>query len=400
MRCNSQRIFGVEQNEPLIVGFAETPYTLASGRSVFELAGDAHAQLLESTGLDNRAIDGLVACLSTTEAGNVFWTPYLADALGLELDFCQGMDLGGASFVTGVARAALAVRAGLCRRVVVIAADAPSTVNRSDPRGYRSEWQDTVGLMGPPGTFGLLSSRYEAEYGPVQDALAKLAVTQRQHALLNENACVKLRQPLTADDYLRARQISTPINLLDCVMSCDGANAVLVTSQREAGELASKAVRILGFGEKTNQDIADPLPDITRSGHAVAGAKAFRESGLRASEISMLQPYDDFLIAIILQLEALGFCPQGGGRQFVLDTDISWRGALPINTGGGQISCGQPGLAGGGVNFVEAVRQLRGEAGSRQITNPCNAIVTGIGSIPYIRNWGVSAVMILGSAAS
>jgi acetyl-CoA acetyltransferase len=389
----------LDQNEPLIVGFAETPYAVATGRSVLDLAGDAHAALLEATGLDNRAIDGLVVCASTTEASNPFWSAYFADGLGLELDFCQGMDLGGASFVAGVARAGLAVRAGSCRRVVVIAADAPSTVNRSDPRGYRPEWQDTVGLMGPPGAFGLLSSRYEAQYGPVQDALAKLAVTQRQHALLNDNACAKLRKPLTADEYIGARQISTPINLLDCVMSCDGANAVLVTSRREAGALAERAVRILGFGERTNQDIADPLPDVTRCGHAAAGARALRESGLRPADIAMLQPYDDFLIAILLQLEALGFCPPGGGRQFVLDTDISWRGRLPINTGGGQISAGQAGLAGGGLNFVEAVRQLRGEAGARQVADRRNAMVTGIGSIPYIRNWGVSAVMILGGAA-
>jgi acetyl-CoA acetyltransferase len=389
----------LDQNEPLIVGFAETPYTVASGRSVLDLAGDAHAQLLESAGLGNDAIDGLVVCASTTEAGNPFWSAYFSDALGLELDFCQGMDLGGASFVAGVARAALAVRGGLCRRIVVIAADAPSTTNRSDPRGYRPEWQDTVGLVGPPGAFGLLSSRYEAQYGPVQDALAKLAVTQRAHALMNDHACAKLRKPLTADEYLAARQISTPINLLDCVMSCDGANAVLVTSRREAGALAARAVRIRGYGERTNHDVANPITDITRCGHAAAGERALRESGLRVADIAMLQPYDDFLIAILLQLEALGFCPPGGGRQFLLDTDVSYRGRLPINTGGGQISCGQAGLAGGGLNFVEAVRQLRGEGGARQVARPHNAMVTGIGSIPYIRNWGVSAVMILEGAA-
>jgi acetyl-CoA acetyltransferase len=389
----------LDQDEPLIVGFAETPYTVASGRSVFDLAGDAHAQLLESTGLGNDAIDGMVVCGSTTEAGNPFWSAYFSDALGLELDFCQGMDLGGASFIAGVARAALAVRAGACRRVIVIAADAPSTMNRSDPRGYRPEWQDTVGLMGPPGAFGLLSSRYEAQYGPVQDALAKLAVTQREHALLNEHACAKLRKPLTAEEYLNARQISTPINLLDCVMSCDGANAVLVTSRRHAGALASRALRIRGYGERTNHDIANQVTDITRCGHAVAGEKALRESGLQPADIAMLQPYDDFLIAILLQLEALGFCRPGGGRRFVLDTDTSFRGRLPINTGGGQISCGQAGLAGGGLNFVEAVRQLRGEAGARQVAHPRNAMVTGIGSIPYIRNWSTSAVMILEGAA-
>jgi acetyl-CoA acetyltransferase len=385
----------VDPNEPLIVGMAETPNVTASGRSVFDLAGEVHAALLESTGLDNGAIDGLVACASTTEAGNPFWTAYLADALGMELDFCQGMDIGGASFICGVARAAMAVRAGACKRVVVIAADAPSTVNRSDPRGYRPEWQDTVGLMGPPGAFGLLSSRYEAQYGPIQDALAKLAVSQRNHALLNDNACSKLRKSLTEQDYINARLISSPINLLDCVMSCDGANAVLVTARQHAGDLAAGAVRIRGFGERTNHELSDPVADITRSGHSIAGARALREAGLKPSDVRMLQPYDDFLIAVLLQLEALGFCAPGQGRRFLLDNDISHRGVLPINTGGGQISAGQAGLAGGGLNFVEAVRQLRGEGGARQVSDPRNAMVTGIGSIPYIRNWGVSAVMIL-----
>jgi acetyl-CoA acetyltransferase len=388
----------VDPNEPLIVGIAETPNSTASGRSVFDLAGEVHAALLESTGLDNGAIDGLVACASTTEAGNSFWSAYLSDALGLELDFCQGMDIGGASFVCGVARAAMAVRAGVCKRVVVLAADAPSSVNRSDPRGYRPEWQDTVGLMGPPGAFGLLSSRYEAQYGPVQDALAKLAVTQRNHALLNDNACSKLRKPLTEKDYISARLISSPINLLDCVMSCDGANAVLVTARQYAGDLAEKAVRIGGFGERSNYELSDPVADITRTGHSVAGAKALQAAGLKPSEIRMLQPYDDFLIAVLLQLEALGFCAPGQGRRFLLDNDISFRGKLPINTGGGQISCGQAGIAGGGTNFVEAIRQLRGESGARQVADPRNAMVTGIGSIPYIRNWGVSAVMVLEGA--
>jgi acetyl-CoA acetyltransferase len=389
----------LDPNEPLIVGFAETPYVTASGRSVFDLAGEVHAALLESVGLENRAIDGLVTCASTTEGSNPFWSAYLSDALGLELSFCQGMDLGGASFVCGVARAALAVRAGICKRVVVIAADAPSSANRSDPRGYRPEWQDPVGLMGPPGTFGLLSSRYEAQYGPVQDALAKLAVSQRVHALLNENACAKLRKPLTEQEYRDSRLISSPINLLDCVMSCDGANAVLVTSRRHAGPLAARAVRVRGFGERVNHDLSDPVADITRVGHSVAGATALQQAGLSPSDIRMLQPYDDFLIAVLLQLEALGFCAAGKSGRFVLENDISFRGTLPINTGGGQISCGQAGLAGGGLNFVEAVRQLRNEGGARQVADPRNAMVTGIGSIPYVRSWGVSAVMILEGAA-
>ena len=383
-----------------VVGYAETKYAVASGRSVFDLAGEAFASVIESTEIEAREIDGFVACASTTEACNPFWSAYLADYLGLEVDFCQGMDLGGASFVAGVARASLAVAAGECRCVLVLAADAPSTLNRSDPRGYRPEWQDPFGLMGPPGTFGLLSSRYDHQYGLKAEALAKLAVTQRKHALLNDNACDKLRKPLTTEDYLASRKISDPINLLDCVMSCDGANAVLVMAREEAEARGiARAVRISGYGERTNYEIREPLADVTHAGHAVAAQKALRASGVQVDAVSMLQPYDDFLIALVIQLEQMGFCKIGQGCDFVLDNDLSFSGKLPLNTGGGQISCGQAGFAGGGLNFVEAVRQLMGEGGARQVCTPRNALVTGIGSIPYVRNWSVSSVMILEGAA-
>ena len=109
----------------------------------------------------------------------------------------------------------------------------------------------------------------------------------------------------------------------------------------------------------------------------------------------MFHPYDDFLIAEMLQLEQIGFCGRGEGSRFLLDTDVSFKGTLPINTGGGQLSAGQPGLAGGGLNLVEGIRQMFGEAGQRQVKNTGNAMVTGIGVIPYGRNWGTSSVLIL-----
>jgi acetyl-CoA acetyltransferase len=113
------------------------------------------------------------------------------------------------------------------------------------------------------------------------------------------------------------------------------------------------------------------------------------------ADIRMFQPYDDFTIAVQMQLESLGFCRRGEGADFILDTDLSYKGKLPLNTSGGQISAGQPGLAGGGLNLVEAVRQLFGEGGQRQVADPRNALVTGIGVIPYGRNWSTSAAMIL-----
>ena len=112
-------------------------------------------------------------------------------------------------------------------------------------------------------------------------------------------------------------------------------------------------------------------------------------------DIRMIMPYDDFLIALIITLEDIGFCAKGQGCEFVMNTDLSHKGTLPLNTSGGQISAGQPGLAGGGLNLVEGVRQMFGEAGARQVSDPRNCMVTGIGVIPYGRNWGVSGVLIL-----
>ena len=280
--------------------------------------------------------------------------------------------------------------------MLVVASDAQSSYPPTEQGGQRHEFQYPVGLRGPTGVFGLLSQRYRHQYGLKDEALAKLAVTQRNHALLNPNAVAKLKAPLTEADYLNSKMVSAPLRVLDSVMVCDGANGVLVTSTENAKRLGlKKMIYPVGYGEMTNYKVDELLADITESGFNFAGPRAFAQAEMKPSDIRMFQPYDDFLIAILLQLEQLGFCKRGEGSDFILKTDFSYKGQLPLNTGGGQISAGQPGLAGGGVNLVEAVRQMFGEAGERQVSDPKNALVTGIGSIPYGRNWSVSNVLIL-----
>jgi len=379
-----------------IIGWAETKIELRSGRSVYDLAGQAFAEVLENAGVDKSDVDGMAVNASFSDCGNPFYSPVVSAYLGLELDWCQTTDLGGGSVTGNVARAAAAIRSGMCETAVVLAADAQSTQNKQSIEAFRAELQYPVGVMGPPGYFGLLSRRYDAQYGLDPMALAKLAVTQRNHALLNDRACERLRRPLTAEEYLKSPMISDPIRMLDCVMVCDGASAVLVTSTRHARELgAKKMIHPLGYGERVNYNETDPCPDITAIGHRAAGRKALEAAGMSIADIQMFHPYDDFLIAIVLQLEQLGFCRIGEGCKFVHDHDLSFTGDLPLNTGGGQISAGQAGLAGGGHNLVEAVRQLFGEAGARQVKGKNNAMVTGIGWIPYARNWGSSTVMVL-----
>jgi acetyl-CoA acetyltransferase len=259
---------------------------------------------------------------------------------------------------------------------------------------YRREWTEPYGLMGPPGAFGLLSRAYEAKYGLDYRMLGKIAVTQRNHALLNDNACEKLRVPITVDDYLNSRVIADPIRLLDCVMRADGAAGLIMMSRRRAREKGlAKCVIPIGYAERTNFKGGENLVDVTKSGHEICGKKALGEAGLTIKDIASFHPYDDFIIAIMLQFEAFGFCKAGEGMAFIRDHDFSFNGDLPLNTGGGQISAGQAACS--SHNLIEAVRQLRSEAGKRQVKNTDNALVTGIGWINYGRNWGSSAALVL-----
>jgi acetyl-CoA acetyltransferase len=139
----------------------------------------------------------------------------------------------------------------------------------------------------------------------------------------------------------------------------------------------------------------DFTAEVIDTGFSVVGPEALKKAGMTVQDVRMLQPYDDFLIALMLMMEQVGFCKPGEGSDFILSNDFSHLGNLPLNTGGGQISAGQAGLAGGGTNLVEAVRQLLEEGGARQVPDPRNALCTGIGMIPYGRNWGVSNVLIL-----
>jgi acetyl-CoA acetyltransferase len=380
----------------VIAGYSETKVEFRSGRSAYDFAGEVFAQLLENTGVEKDAVDGMSITVPLSECTNPFFAVYMSDALGISPTWLNYGAIGGCSVTGGVARAMAAIRDGQCEIAVVLSGDAPSSNWGANYRAYRPEFQDIIGVQGPPATFGLLMSRYREQYGLDDEALGKIAVTQREHALLNDNTYEKLKKPINVQDYLDSRVIADPLRLLDCVMFCDGANAVMVMSEDKAKSLGiEKTIRPTAYAEVTNFNGNKSCPDITESGFLQVGPKVFEKSGLKPADIDMFHPYDDFIIAVMMQLEQFGFCDIGKGSEYVMATDLSYKGDLPLNTGGGQISAGQPGLAGGGLNLVEATRQLFGEGEARQVDNPKNALVTGIGVIPYGRNWGTSAAMIL-----
>jgi len=386
----------LQQREVAIVSYAETPLMRRGEKSALELAADVLQELLQPLGLQPKDANGLALTMAQSELGDPFWSNLVAETLGITPSWMQVADMGGASFIANIARASAAIHAEMCDVVVCMAADAPTRQFLMRPAGYRQEFADSVGYSGPPMVFGLLSSAYDDKYKLPLDALAKLAIAQRDGALLNPLACEAFKKPLTADDYLNSRMIADPIRMLDCVMRCDGGNGVVLMSTQKAQSLGIETrVYPTAYREISNFDAQQTIEDITVSGFTQVGPQALADVEMKASDIHMLHAYDDFLIAVLLQLEQIGFCKAGESGAFIQQIDISYKGMLPINTGGGQISAGQPGLANGGVNCVEAVRQLMGQAGARQVKRPRNAMVTGIGSMQYARNWGTSAVMIL-----
>lgn len=379
-----------------IVAYSETKIERRSGKTTFEFAADAMEQILGRTGLKPSDIDGFATNVAHSESANQYATAYLCDALGISPRFMQVSDHGGGAGLACISRAAMAIQAGMCETVLVLGADAPTTSWQGKNLGYRPEFWDPTGIQGPAGAFGLLMHRYMEQYDLKFEALGKLAMSQREGAVLNDNALASLRKPITIDDYLNSRAISSPLRLLDAVMFADGGNGVLMMSTERARAMGHKSfVHPIAYSEIVNFNGRAAQPDITETGFSVVGPDVLDKAGLAAADIRMFHPYDDFLIAVMLQLEQIGFCKRGEGSDFLLETDVTWRGALPINTGGGQISAGQIGLASGLTNLVEAVRQMFGEGSERQVADVSNALVTGIGIIPYGGNWSVSTAMML-----
>ncbi|MBM3486224.1 MAG: thiolase family protein [Alphaproteobacteria bacterium] len=380
-----------------MVAYGETRVERRSGKNAYEITAEVAEQLFARTGLVPKDIDGIAFTVPQSEAPNPFWSNYASDYLGITPRWCQKTDIGGASAIGNVARAAMAIKAGLCETVMLLHADATSTQNLSRFGCYRNEFWEPVGIQGPPGAFGFLMTRYAAQYNLDYRGLGALAVAQRNGANVNPNAYEPFRkEKISIDTYINSRMVSYPLRLLDSVMPADGGNGLIVTSTANARRRGwTKRAYPIAYREITNFLGAEACPDITETGFSVVGPEALKQAGMKPKDVKMFHPYDDFLIAVMLKLEQFGFCKRGQGSQFLRDTDLSPTGRLPINTGGGQISCGQPGLAGGGLNLTEAVRQMFGEAEGRQVPKPDNAVVTGIGVIPYGRNWGTSNAMVL-----
>lgn len=374
----------------VIIGYGQTEYHKHPQHEVLWYLADATRRALAHAGINKREVDGLAVSSFMLAPDN---TATIAEQLGMTLRWGYLGTFGGAEQVIGVLRAARAIQHEEADVVVVVAADAFNVERHMSMMNVFNtgfEYLAPYGMGGTNGLFAMLECRHRYEFGTKREQLGKLAVTQRRNAQLNPNAL--LRSPMTLDDYLNARLICDPIRLYDCVLPCSGGEAVVVTSERRARTLRRPAINILAGAERTNYRPKDLM--LLEGGWAEFSPKLFRDAGLTHDDIDMLQLYDDYPIMELIQIEGLGFCGKGEGGQFVEETDISLQGNLPINTGGGQLSCGQCGAGGAAIGLTEAVMQLQGEANVRQVHGAKTALVTGFGMVGFVKGLCQSALIL------
>ena len=387
------------RGEVAIVGYGRTPYSRAKpGEPVLnvdEYIAWAADLALQKAGMSKNDFDGQGLGVSHAEvAHTVNWSAATAENLGISPQVLLRADQGGASAASMLIRAAAMIHAGIVDRVLVVGADTPLNIPSVAPglplspertRGVYWDFQGPFGVMGASAQFALVQTRYMHEHALTSEQLGKIAVSARYHASLNPGAIY--RTPFTLDDYMNSRLLSDPIRLLDCVPIVNGGLAYIVTSGKTARSITDKPVYLRGFGEINNYYHGSrALPDITTTGFVQSTPQAMKMAGVQHKDINFLQPYDDYPFIAMMTIEDFGFCKKGEGGRFVEEHDLSFNGDFPMSTDGGQLSGGQPGGAiGGFMPLVEAVTQLRGEAGVRQVKNASTGAACGFGGIPYGR---------------
>jgi acetyl-CoA acetyltransferase len=371
------------------VGYGSTEYSRKSEASVLWYYAEAIRGALQQAGLHKNDIRGL----SITTQVSTDYSPHVAEQLGLEVDWVLNGDYGGAGGVMSVRRAADAIEAGHVDLIVLVGGNSfDRSIPQQRPLEYqRANYVDVYGYGGPNSLMALVQRLHMAQYGTTLEQTGKIAVAQRENALNNPQAL--FREPMSMDDYLNSRMISDPIRLFDCVMPCSGAECVILASEEKAKQITDKPVYLITDAERSHYQVANMLPDKTTFGMKVVGDRIFSE--IKREDIDFFEIYDDYPIAVMIQIEDLGYCRKGEGGKFVDAHDLTYRGDFPVNTGGGELSVGQAGLAGGFLHIVEALRQLRGEAEGHQVKKAERALVTGIGWLNYGRNLGTTAALVM-----
>lgn len=330
---------------------------------------------LRDAGLSLGEVDGLFAGMQT----EFLSTLSIAEYLGIKPRFSDNNRLGGSSFLVHTQQAALALQAGLCDVALIVYASNQRTALGRLQTSISGGWSVTEAPYAarfPVSSYALSAARHMHEYGTTRNDLANVAVSARLWAQKNPEAFS--RDTLSVDDVLSAPMISSPLGKHDCCLVTDGAAAIVMVRSERAKDLRRKPVYLLSAASEHWHKQISSMPDLCATAASASGQRAFQAAGMQTSDIDVVQIYDAFTISTIMLLEDLGFCPKGEGGRFISDGHIAPGGSLPVNTNGGGLSFGHPGMY-GLFTLAEGTRQLRAECEERQVVDAQTCLCQGSG---------------------
>lgn len=364
-----------------LVGAAEADRIgVVPDKHALQLHAEAATSALGHAHLTLADVDGLFTC-------GVDFMPALlvAEYLGVRPRITGSNSIGGSSFVAHVHEAVAAIASGAAD-VVLITHGETRRSNRKrgvtgrpahdDPWLPDWQWERPWGVAAPPAAYALAASRHMAQYGTTSEQLAEIAVATRAWASLNPRAMH--RDPLTVDDVMASPWLVYPFHVLDCCLVTDAGGAVVLTSTDRARSLDVPVVEVLGSAVASTHHMITEMPDLTVTPAATSGPAAFAQAGVDPSMVDVAELYDSFTYTVLVTLEDLGFCAKGAGGEFVSGQRTAPGGEFPLNTSGGGLSYTHPGMFGMFL-LIEAVRQLRGECGDRQVDDATLGVVHGMG---------------------
>jgi acetyl-CoA acetyltransferase len=335
-------------------------------RSTDDLLLEAITGAAENAGLTLADIDGIAGGRSSTASAATAFPGYWSELLGHSVRYFSNVDAASAAHCGNMLHASLAVATGLARNIVCIgggsrgASRAEAVQKMAYAHGeFDVSWGTVV-----PSWFALIARRHMHEYGTTSEQLAEVAVSTRKWASMHPQA-IK-RDLITIADVVNSRMISDPLHMLDCCLSNDGAGALVISRAACAADGPNRPIYMLGGAEDyTFRGYVGTGHDWLKSGALYTGKRALEMAGVHHAEIDVAELYDCFTITVVRELEDLGFCKPGEGGDFVTGGRLAPGGALPTNTHGGGLSYGH--MYSGLSHAIEAVRQLRGECGERQV---------------------------------
>jgi acetyl-CoA acetyltransferase len=381
---------GLKRGGAAVVGVAESDLgQVAEDMSPLDLMAQGTQRALADCGIALKDVDGLFCATAQSRLSVLAFAEYL----GVQPAYVDSTIVGGSSFEYHVAHAAAAIALGLCNVAVVAYGSTQRSIGRRQASMREiNPYETPFRPFMPSSAYALAASRHMHQYGTTREQLAAVAVAAREWALLNPVAWEK--KPLTVEGVLGARMVSYPFTVRDICLVTDGGGAIVITSAERARSFKKPPVYVLGCGQSITHNAISSMPDLTVTGAVASGKEAYAMAKLGPADVDAVELYDAFTINTVLFLEDLGFCKKGEGGAFVSGGRIAPKGALPVNTNGGGLSYCHPGMYGLFL-LIEAVRQLRGECGARQVKDCEVAIAHGNGGV-----LSSQSTVILGSQAT